>query len=440
MDACVGRSDELKYLSELWERTPVSCAVCGRRHLGKTTLLREFTKDKPFIYITGTDGLRSDNLAEINRALSRFSGRKEAIADIIDLFPRIREICGRRKVVVIIDRFSDLAANFEEVSAYLRSFMNRDMGMTKIMLVVCDSDSSVFGRFYFTLELKPMSYIECVGFHPGYTPLQQLMTFAMVGGTPAYHHLIGDADPEKVIRTRMFDHMSVFSLEAEGMVATEGLVPGSSVKVLAAMAAGAESIRDISNRSGIGSSFCSKIVEDLEHKGIVRKETSSGMSRRSVYSIGSNIVRFYYEVVYRHTHMVEFESPEEAYEEARDDIIAYMERGFKTVCSDYVTRVYDYRFVGRLRRKDDRVDDVIDFVATVNEGGRDRLLVASCRLFGDPVGRAELDAVVARAKRVDGRDRVYALFSGCGFTDELREAAENAGNVRLLSLEDVYTP
>ena len=161
MDVCVGREEELRYLNDLWEKVPVSCAVCGRRHLGKTTLLKEFTKDKPFIYITGTEGLRSDNLEEINRALSKFSGEQERITDVIDLFPRIKKICGKRKAVVIIDRLSDLVDNFDEINAYIRGFMSRELGNTRIMLVVCDNDSSVFGRFYYTLELKPMSYIDC---------------------------------------------------------------------------------------------------------------------------------------------------------------------------------------------------------------------------------------------------------------------------------------
>ena len=79
MDGCVGRTKELAFLNELWEKVPMSCAVCGRRHLGKTALIREFTKDKDHIYISGTQGLRSDNLEEINRALSSFSGKKEKI-------------------------------------------------------------------------------------------------------------------------------------------------------------------------------------------------------------------------------------------------------------------------------------------------------------------------------------------------------------------------
>lgn len=440
MDVCVGRDEELRYLNDLWEKVPVSCAVCGRRHLGKTTLLKEFTKDKPFIYITGTEGLRSDNLEEINRALSKFSGEQERITDVIDLFPRIKKICGKRKAVVIIDRLSDLVDNFDEINAYIRGFMSRELGNTRIMLVVCDNDSSVFGRFYYTLELKPMSYIDCKGFHPSYTPLQHLKAYAMVGGTPAYQHLFGDMDPDEVIRKQMFYHMSVFSLEAEGMVASETIAPNSCTKVLSAIAGGAESIREISSRTGMSSSFCTKVVEDMEHKGILQKEVSSGMSRRAVYSINSNIIRFYYQVVHRYTHMVEFESPQKAYEEAREDIDRYMENAFKTVCMEYVTRSFDYKFVGRLRKWDDSVDKVIDFLASVNVNRSEKVLIARCRLYGAPFGERELEELMERAKKVEGSShKAYIMFSGTGFTPELVKAAHNMGErVRLLSLADIY--
>ena len=56
MDGCVGRSEELKYLEGVYEKVPVACAICGRRHLGKTTLLRAFCADKPHIYLTGDGG------------------------------------------------------------------------------------------------------------------------------------------------------------------------------------------------------------------------------------------------------------------------------------------------------------------------------------------------------------------------------------------------
>lgn len=438
MDGCVGRSEELAFLNDLWAKAPMSCAVCGRRHLGKTTLLKEFVKDKDHIYITGTAGLRSDNLEEINRALGTFSGKKEKITDIIDLFPRIKQICGKRKVAVIIDRLSDLASNFEEINAYIRSFMNREMGSTKIFLVVCDNDNSIFGRFYYTLELKPMSYLDCKGFHPGYTDLQQLQAFAMLGGTPAYHHILGDRDPIDVLRNEMFDHMSVFSLEAESMVSSEVFSLDGCTKVLAAMSRGAEGIREISSRTQMASSYCSKLVEEMEHKGLLQKEVSSGISRRAVYTINSNILRFYHQVIYRYTHMVEFESASDAFAAAEMDIAMYMERGFKTVCMDYVAQNYEYKFIGKLRRKDDTVDDVIDFVASVNIDGKPRTMVARCRLSGNPVGKPDLDELVARAKKVDGSSKMYVLFSGSGFSQDLVKAVQKDASTVLLTLEDVY--
>ncbi len=438
MDGCVGRERELAYLEDKWAKIPIACAVCGRRHLGKTSILRAFTKDKRHIYITGTAGLRSDNLKEINNALSNFSGQKENITDLGDLFPRLKEICGKQKVVVIIDRLQDLESNFPEAGVYIRNFMNREMGGSRIMLVVCDDDNSVFGRFYYTLELKPMNYMECKGFHPEYTPIQHLMAYAIVGGTPGYHRLFGNHTPEEVIRNRMFDHMSVYSLEAEGMVSSEVMSQAGSTKILAALASGAESIREISVRTGLSSSYCSKVVEDMEHKGLLLKEVSSGLSRRAVYSINSNILKFYHQVVYKYTHMVEFESAQDAYQVAKPDIDNYMEGAFKAICMEYVIQNFEYKFIGKLRRKDDSVDTVVDFLASISQRNTDRSLVARCRLYGEPVSKQEYDELVDRAKKVNGSNKIYILFSGVGFADDLKNLAKIDSNIRLLTLDDVY--
>ena len=49
MGGCVGRSEELSYLEGVYEKVPVACAVCGRRHLGKTAILRNFCEDEHHI-------------------------------------------------------------------------------------------------------------------------------------------------------------------------------------------------------------------------------------------------------------------------------------------------------------------------------------------------------------------------------------------------------
>ncbi len=437
MDGCVGRLEETKYLEAIYAKTPVACAICGRRHLGKTALLRAFCSDKSHVYISGTSGLKSDNLKQISSALSKFSGKSIHIDDIIDFFPRIKEVCGRKQVVVVIDRYSDLVSNFPEFNSYLRTFMNRDIPGTKIMLIVCDNDSSIFGRFYYTLDLKPMSYLECKGFHPNYTPLEHLTVYSIVGGTPAYQELF-QGKPEDVIRDQFFDHMSVFSLEAECLVTAETVISPACLRILSAMAAGSESIKDIASAADISTSFCTKMVEDMEHKGLLLKEVSSGVSRRAVYSISSNILRFFFEIVYKYTPSLEFTTSEETYANAKGDIDAYVERGFKTICMEYVTQNYDYSFVGKLRRKDDSKDSYIDFVASVNINDVNRILVASCRLFGTPYTMKDLDELRERSKRVEGSNKYYVLFSGIGFTQELVKYASSNTSLKLLTLDDVY--
>lgn len=438
MDGFVGREKELEFLEDLWDKVPMSCAVSGRRHLGKTALLRRFSDGKDCIYISGEHGLRSSNLASISAEISRFSGRKERISDAIDILPRIKEVCGKRKVLVIIDRFSDLLSNFEEMNTCLRSFMNRDIGGTRILLVVCDSDSSLFGRFYYSLELKPMKYRECVGFHPGYSSLQQLKAYAMVGGTPAYHKVIGERDPDDVMRFDTFDHMSVLSLDVEGMVHSEAMMFEGCYMALSAMAHGAESLREISSRADISSSFCSRLLDDLEHKGMVSKEVSSGLSRRAVYSISSNILNYYYRVVLPRSSVSEFEGTEAAYVSATDSIRDYIESSFKTLCMDYVAESMDFKFVGKLRRKDDSADDIIDFVAMLVQKGKNRVAVARCRLYGDPLDEEDLYELKDRAKRVEGSGKLYMMFSGCGFSNELSMASSKASDVKLYTLDDLY--
>ena len=437
MGGFVGRTEEFRYLEAVYAKCPVACAISGRRHSGKTALLREFCKDKPCIYLTGTRSLKDDELARMSAALSEFAGKRVVVDDMEDLFPKLKKVCGKKKTVVVINNFSYLVESFPEMTSYLRMFMSRDINSTKIMLLVSDTDSSIFGRFYYTLDVRSMSYKDCMGFHPDYTPMEHLTVYSLVGGTPVYQSMF-DGKPGDVIRRDFFNHMSPFCLEVEGLIGNEPEMRFVSNRVLSAMATGAQSIKDISARADLSTSLCTKAVEDMEHKGILLKEVSSGPSKRAIYSIQSNILRFFYEVIHKYTYQMEFGSSEEAYEMAKPDINRFLEKSFKTVCMDYVALNYRYSFVGKLRRRDDSKDSVVDFVAAVTENNVNCTAVCTCRLFGGQFVEDDLESLRARGKRIAGSNQIYMMFSGAGFSPELRERAEKENGIRLVSLEDVY--
>lgn len=438
MQGFVGRKKELEYLEGLYRDVPQSCAVHGRVRLGKSSLLREFCKDKPYIYVRGTGGLAVDCLHNMEDAVSRYSGSRETLEDVQDFFGLVMKVCGHKKTVLILDHYQELIDTFPELSSYISTFLRREMYGTRILFIACDTDSTVFGKIANIVEIKPMNYLECKGFHPEYTPLQHLKAYGMVGGAPAYHFLL-KGDPEQAIRDQFFGRMSVFALEVESMVNSEATLKSECIRILHAMASGAERFKDIMDMAEVSQGACSKALQEMENKGFVIKESSSNGYRNSIFSFNSNLLRFYYGVIARCRRDSDFFSLDESYGMSLGEVSEYMESVFKMVCAEYVAIHYDCLIVGKVRRTDGSVFPDIDYVALIRDDhGVKRAVPMVCRLSGEPFGMADLAKLVDNSKKVNGTNKLYMLFSGCGFEERLvEEASANAG-VILVSLEDVY--
>ena len=71
--------------------------------------------------------------------------------------------------------------------------------------------------------------------------------------------------------------------------------------------------------------------------------------------------------------------------------------------------------------------------------GKNRVAVARCRLEGEPFDEEDLHELKDRAKKVEGSGKLYLMFSACGFSRELLAASSKATDVRLYSLDDLYS-
>ena len=59
----IGRNEELKKLNEMYSSVNYECAVIyGRRRVGKTTLIKEFIKDKKAVYFLAREADSTVNL------------------------------------------------------------------------------------------------------------------------------------------------------------------------------------------------------------------------------------------------------------------------------------------------------------------------------------------------------------------------------------------
>ena len=98
----VGRERELKKLNMMYQSDQFEFAVLyGRRRVGKTTLIREFMREKQGVYYISVEGAKKENLSGLSKALLTQGELRQGMAEFQDFFDFMRflyELYGRAGV------------------------------------------------------------------------------------------------------------------------------------------------------------------------------------------------------------------------------------------------------------------------------------------------------------------------------------------------------
>ncbi len=104
----VNRLEEVGILEKLWDREGLSLVlVYGRKRVGKTRLLEEFSKDKGGIFVIFEDKPRGYNFKLLSKKVSDFLGFNVEVHDFPSLFALLKRTT-RGRVLLILDEFSYL--------------------------------------------------------------------------------------------------------------------------------------------------------------------------------------------------------------------------------------------------------------------------------------------------------------------------------------------
>ena len=219
---------------------------------------------------------------------------------------------------------------------------------------------------------------------------------------------------------------------------------------------GGSTLNEISMNSNIPESKCSTMLNKLIFLGIVRKDVCYGMKKRTLYRIDDGMIGFCLEVVQRYSNRREFFDADKAYENIRDEISSFYGHRFEDICKEYVVDNYDCRSIenwwgsvplfrnGRMIIGDDgkvvTEDGDIDIVATARSDGANCLVLGECKFTNKPVGRKELDTLLARGDSLKERavEKRYVLFSRSGFSDSFRDYIDEHPELRV-DLVDMET-
>lgn len=164
----------------------------------------------------------------------------------------------------------------------------------------------------------------------------------IVGGTPQYLLQINDSlSVEENIKNTFLNPMSFLYEESINLLKQEVREPAIYTAIITAIAAGASRMSEISGKVGEDTNVCSAYIKNLINLGIVRKETPYGekASRKSVYSIEDNMIRFWHRFVLENNSAIAHGATELVYRRIEPKLSEYMGKVFEDICKQYLWKL-----------------------------------------------------------------------------------------------------
>jgi len=286
----VDRTEELDYLKKLYkEKNARLLIVYGRRRIGKTELLKQFSKDKKHLFFSSDLSSEQEQLRQFTEKIYQVTGESflqtqpfsswEALLRYVFDHP-IDEI-----PLIIIDEFPYLCVSNSALPSVLQKIWDEKAKDSSIFLVLCGSymsfmekeisgsKSPLFGRRTGQIVLSPLGFEHLNDFFPHYSKENRVYAYAILGGTPAYLQRFNDRKTiEQNIRDEILSKNAFLYSEPRFLLMEELREPSIYFSILKAIAFGKTQLNEIVQETGIdGSHKVNKYLSVLRELHIIKR-------------------------------------------------------------------------------------------------------------------------------------------------------------------------
>ena len=454
----INRQVELDQLSQLYGSDRAELFILyGRRRVGKTELLRAFSADKPHIFFIATLSSDAEQLATFSRQVYGFSH-----ADIPEGFTyptwegalrALAEVPMGPRPIIILDEFTYLISGNKAIPSILQKVWDEKLKDTHLMMVLCGSyigmmetevlgyRAPLYGRRTASNLLQPLDLPNAALFFPRYTPEDQFLTWAVVGGMPYYLRTFSqNQDVYANIRQHILDpHTGALFNEPQLLLMEELREPRNYFSILRAIAQGHTRLNEITQASGVGTvNSVARYLDILQQMRLITRrvpatEKQPEKSKKGLYQIDDHFLRFWFRYV--HPNQSQFDlGLKDAIFEGRilPDMDHFAATAFETAAQGFVAHLARS---GQLTFLPERVgawwdrDAEIDVLAVSH--AEQTALVGECKWSKKALGTKILDELKSKAQVLMHKTEIknvhYALFARAGFTPALETLAKAEG-------------
>ncbi len=286
----VDRESELASLEAAWrsERAEL-IVVYGRRRVGKTALLRAFCENQPSAFWVASPSsealLRRSFTDAIWQADHPGGGAAGYSYESWErAFLALGELAAERRLVVVIDEFPYLANADPSIPSVLQKVWDERLQHTRLMLILCGSHigmmerelleyrAPLYGRRTGQIHLRPLPLRAAAALFPAYDAVQQIETYAVLGGIPAYLTQWDSREPLLVnVEQRILNPASYLYLEPQFLLREELQEPRNYFALLQAIAQGKTRLNEISQATGMERGPASRYLAILQDLHLVER-------------------------------------------------------------------------------------------------------------------------------------------------------------------------
>lgn len=447
------RQTELSVLNEYYLREGNQLLILyGEEGIGKTTLLKDFTKKVPSVsYFNCSIVSEREQLYLWSKNIHKYKDSFSEYPSMADIFEELKlQSKDHQKHIIIFDEFQNIAKVSEDFINYLFSYFQTSRN--DIMVILCSStvewiENSMIRKFGMRaknitgfLKVKDLSFADFVKEFPQFTLNECLVAYSIFGGIPAIWNLVDKklSLKENIIQNVCNPNSLLFHY---GEWIIDRSLRETSVynTILAAMAEGKHKLNELYQHTGFSRAKISVYIKNLMELGILEKDNSIDTEGRDnllkgIYGIKHQFVHFTYKFLFPNKELLNEVGAELFYQNIiKSELNRFAQNSFCEICREYIEMEnkkgnlpFAVKSVGKWTGKAGNID-----ILAMNEDGK--TLIGLC-VFDKPMMKYEdYEWLLFCAKQAKvSADYIYLISAG-GFDEKLHLTQKSRGNIRLLT-------
>ena len=460
MHRFIDREDEMRTLENEYARKGSALVILyGRRRVGKTTLISEFIKDKPALFFLASEESEAQNRADFKDRAAEFINNdllRDAKGSSWDtIFKAIMQTDFAAKLVIVIDEFQYIGKSNPAFPSVFQRIWEEQLKDKPVMVILCGSltsmmesqtlsyNSPLYGRRTAQMKLKQIPFRYYRQFFPDKSENELVEMYAVTGGVPKYIESFADVgDIYEGISKNILNPSGYLYDEPQFLLQQEISEIGSYFSIIRAIAAGNSKLSAIATLLEVKSTSLTKYLKTLIDLDILEREVpvtedNPERSKKGLYKIKDNYLRFWFAFVYPNLSFIESGNSRIVMKKIRKGFISsHVAFVYEDICREKMwdlsaqdTWPFYFSKIGRYWDSKTEID-----VVALDPDGKN-IIVGECKYWKDPVGINILRNLEEKSKAVSWDKAAcktwYVLFSSSGFTPELETLAEQREDVLL---------